>query len=253
MGWPGTGVELRVGWPGRGGCACPGEGRAVCCCKRATMSARGGTTGRAAGWPARFGLGVAGRKGMEGAGPPGASTAGGAAARAEGAAGLSGAAGGPGGIGWRGPVRICPGRGDGGAGRAGTPPVRTGGCRGALPPVAKGGRMGAGLERDGSSTAADDPFSDAAAGASGAGGGTPLAAVGGCSRTDVGAASGCSSIVSGSATATAGEVFASCCAAAGAAPPCTRWRISSAMGSSMELECVFFSVTPSPGSISRTS
>jgi len=216
------------------------------------MSARGGTTGRAAGWPAKLGLGAAGRKCMEGAGP-GVSTAGGAEARAECIGAPGGGGGGPAGIGWRGPVRIWPGRGDGGAGRAGTPPVRTGGCRGALPPADKGGRMGAGLARCGSSTAADDPFSDAAAGASGGGGGTPFATVGGYSRVDVGAASGCSSTVSGSATATADELCASCCAAVGAAPRCTRWRISSAMGSSMELECVFFSVTPSPGSISRTS
>ncbi len=69
MGWPGTGVELRVGMPGRGACCCtcPGAGRVCCCCKRATMSGRGGTTGRAAGCPARFGRGC-GRNGVPGVG-----------------------------------------------------------------------------------------------------------------------------------------------------------------------------------------
>src|SRR5438552_8980588 len=152
------------------------------------MSGRGGTTGRAAGCPARFGRAGA-RKGIDGAAGPGAgepgagwlrgaelrdaelrdaeagtagpgavSETGGVAARAggigiEGGFDGRGAAGeAPLGIGCLGPVRIWPGRGVGGAGRAGTaPPVRSGGCRGALGPVAKGGRMGAGFERAGSS------------------------------------------------------------------------------------------------------
>jgi len=56
MGCPGVGVVGRAGaGPGRGaGAAGIGRGCA-CCCKRATMSGRGGTTGLAAGWPARPG------------------------------------------------------------------------------------------------------------------------------------------------------------------------------------------------------
>ncbi len=49
------------------GCTWPGAGRVCCCCRRATMSGRGGTTGRAAGCPARFGRGC-GRNGVPGVG-----------------------------------------------------------------------------------------------------------------------------------------------------------------------------------------
>jgi hypothetical protein len=139
----------------------------------------------------------------------------------------------------------------GGAGRAGTaPPVRSGGCSGALGPVAKGGRIGAGFERDGSSAlGADVPLSEGAVGdVSMAAGGPPLTAIGGCSRTAVGT-SGCSSMWGGSATATADDP--PCSVEASPDTPWTRLRIISATGSSMELECVFFSVTPSSGSISR--
>lgn len=160
MGWPGTGVELRVGIPGRGGCCtCPGAGRVCCCCKRATISGRGGTIGRAAGCPARFGRGC-GRKGVPGVGLANGAEAslgaGGGATRATGRAGSvidDGGmdAEGPGaGKGCRGPDKIWPGRGVG-TGRAGTGPVRNGGCSGAAPPADKGGRSGAGLLRSGSS------------------------------------------------------------------------------------------------------
>ena len=138
----------------------------------------------------------------------------------------------------------------GGAGRAGTaPPVRSGGCRGALGPVAKGGRMGAGFERAGSSTLeAAVPLSEGAVGeVSMVAGGPPLAVIGGCSRT-ADETRGCSSMCGGSATATADPL---CSVEADSDPPWTRLRIISATGSSMELECVFFSVTPSSGSISR--
>jgi hypothetical protein len=168
---------------------------------RATISARGGTTGRAAGCPTKFGLaggrsgappeivppprvcaggcgaapGVgrsAGRAGIGivgtaalgrgapgvviitgGAGPEGAACAAGGGA-------LIGAliqcplAGGAlaagevravsiGGIGWRGPERICPGRGGGGAERDGiTGPRLAGACGPPGCPVANGGRNG---------------------------------------------------------------------------------------------------------------
>ena len=139
----------------------------------------------------------------------------------------------------------------GGAGRAGTaPPVRRGGCRGALGPVARGGRMGAGFERAGSSTlGAAVPLSEGAVvEVSMVAGGPPLAVIGGCSRTAV-ETRGCSSMCGGSATATADDPLGSVEVAPDT--PWTRLRIITATGSSMELECVFFSVTPSSGSISR--
>ena len=61
-----------------------------------------------------------------------------------------GAAGVGGGKGCRGPDKIWPGRGVG-TGRAGTGPVRNGGCSGAAPPADSGGLKGAGLLRSGSS------------------------------------------------------------------------------------------------------
>jgi hypothetical protein len=154
-------VELRVGIPGRGACCCctcPGAGRVCCCCRRATISGRGGTTGRAAGCPARFGRGC-GRKGVPGVGLANGAddSAGGGAVRATGCAGKVTDAGGigvdgvGGGKGCRGPDKIWPGRGVG-TGRAGTGPVRMGGCSGAAPLADNGGLKGAGLLRSGSST-----------------------------------------------------------------------------------------------------
>jgi hypothetical protein len=70
--------------------------------------------------------------------------------------------------------------------------------------------MGAGFERDGSSTlGAAVPLSEGAVGdVSMVAGGAPLAAIGGCSRTTVGT-SGCSSMCGGSATATADDPLCS--------------------------------------------
>ena len=154
----------------------------------ATISARGGTTGRAAGWPTKFGL-AGGRNGTppdivpaptvcEGGGAePGVGRsvgrAGigivGTAALGRGApgvviitggAGAEGAACAAGGgelrgalaageglaasaIGWRGPERICPGRGGGGAERDGITGPRFAGAFGPPGcPVANGGRNG---------------------------------------------------------------------------------------------------------------
>jgi hypothetical protein len=71
MGRPGVGLAGRVvGMPGRGIAGAPGTGGFA---SRATMSGRGGTMGRAAGCPARFGL-AGGRKGLPP--PTGACTAG---------------------------------------------------------------------------------------------------------------------------------------------------------------------------------
>jgi len=177
--------------PGRGGggaCACPGTGRV--CWRRATRSGRGGTTGRAAGCPARFGR-ICCRSGTLGAGADGlglVSTTAGLCGAGRGIAGTCGAGlGMPGaadattgvgavgatdaGRGCRGPDRICPGRGDGGAGGtglAGIAPPRMGGWIGG-PPVDSGGRIGDGLTRGGSSAVGMDTAGSACAAAAGAG------------------------------------------------------------------------------------
>ena len=203
------------------------------------MSGFGRTTGRATGWPAKGGR-VCGRRGSVGAGAPGFGEAAGAVAT-----GAAGVGGGAAGSGWRGPERICPGRGageGGGAGRAGMGVVRSGGCKGLLPPTAaSGGRSGAGFERLGSSAAAGAAPSGSGAVASIAGAGALLA---GCSAK-AGAGSACSGSAGGSSTATAVVAGSTC-----TPPPATRKRICSATLSSIELECVFFSVMPNSGSIS---
>src|SRR5579863_7894545 len=123
-----------MGTPGRGGGACPGIGGRGCCWPNlATRSARGGTTGRAAGCPAneRWGggggpprepagrgggpIGTPGRAcGATGRGAPGASPepvepGGGVGAGEEPGARFAG-------MGWRGPESTCPGRGEPAAG-----------------------------------------------------------------------------------------------------------------------------------------
>ena len=139
------------------------------------MSARGGTTGRATGWPAKFGL-AGGRSGLP---PPKGKLPGAAACGAAGpgrSAGLGGTGivgtapgrgaprtaapgtGAPGGFnasatsggrGCRGPERICPGLGGGGPVRAGmTGPRPNGipgaeaGADGAAPACPRGGVRG---------------------------------------------------------------------------------------------------------------
>jgi hypothetical protein len=224
------------------------------------MSGRGGTTGRAAGWPARFGRGC-GRKGVPGVGmaaAPGAGIAGAADSLAGGVAGAvraTGAAGigmdavgaGPGvaagGMGCRGPDKIWPGRGAG-TGRAGMGPVRSGGCSGAAPPAARGGLKGAGLLRSGSSTMVTVASWDVAGGSMpGAGGfAGPVGR-----RSPTGSGRVTSSMASGSATATE---LSDSRRVATPVPPCKRCRTISATGSSMELEWVFFSDTPSSGNMS---
>lgn len=124
--------------------------------------------------------------------------------------------------------------------------MRNGGWSGEVPPAANGGRKGAGLLRARSSAAGAAPFSaTGAAGGSATGGAAVFAAGAGCSST--GAGSAVSFSASGSATAVAVYVLDGC-----GAPPSrsTRLRTSSAVASSIELECVFFSVTPSSGNIS---
>ena len=196
---------------------------------RATISARGGTTGRAAGCPTKFGL-AGGRNGTPPETVPAPTVCAGAGAAAPGvglsvgragigivgtaalgrgapgvviitgAAGVEGAActdcgGAPivaltpgaltagvvlavfsGGIGWRGPERICPGRGGGGAERDGITGPRLAGAFGPPGcPVANGGRNG----NAGRTGAGASAFSTAAetvgrAGSGDAGGGALL-------------------------------------------------------------------------------
>jgi hypothetical protein len=165
-----------------------------------------------------------------------------------------GAAGVGAGNGCRGPDKICPGRGVG-TGRAGTGPVRNGGCSGAAPPADSGGLKGAGLLRSGSSTIGVTGASWAGVIMDASDSGTGLLAV--CVRCSGawGGAGGscragcCSCRSSGSGSATATEVSASRRIAA-PAPPCTLCRMISATDSSTELEWVFFSVTPSSGNMS---
>jgi hypothetical protein len=156
-----------------------------------------------------------------------------------------------------------------GRGRAGSGPDRNGGCSGieGAPPADRGGLNGAGLLRAASSPAAAagvpgtpgpscPPVAGAWAVASESDTG-PLATCEGCSAVLTGAGNAswragrswvaCSSADSGSETAT--EVSASRRIAA-PAPPCTLCRINSATGSSIELEWVFFSLTPSSGNMS---
>jgi hypothetical protein len=181
------------------------------------------------------------------------------------AAGGIGAAGPGDGKGCRGPDKIWPGRGVG-TGRAGTGPVRNGGCSGATPPAESGGLKGAGLLRSASSVGAPGEPAGAVPGklpglitggvtgascacvVTGASNSVTatLAAGAWCSGSD-GSCRGGRSNDSGSATAT--EVSVSRRMAA-PAPPCTRKRSFSATSSSMELECVFFSATPSSGNMS---
>ena len=107
--------------------------------------------------------------------------------------------------------------------------------------------MGAGFERAGSSTAgAAVPLSEGAAGVSMVAGEAPLAVIGGCTAVWT---RGCSSMCWGSATATADDPL--CSVEEDSGRPWTRLRMISATGSSMELEWVFFSVTPTSVNTSR--
>ena len=269
--------------PGRGAPGTGAPGTAAGLASRATMSARGGTTGRAAGCPAKFGL-AGGRNGIPlpsglpagcpvagavpGAGAPGPDRASGRVGMAgtapgPGAPGVVMIAGGiagdgapspgvdlgrsarPGGSGCRGPDKICPGFGAGGAGREGiTGPLFAGlpgpaeGC-----PLASGGRSG----NAGRTGAEWSPA--AGAGSLGAssmmGVGSLFAIELGAGRTASGAMAGGFAAASGSRPSPTGS------AGSPNTPDATRCRICSATSSSSELECVFLSVTPSSGSRSR--
>ncbi len=170
MGWPGTGVELRVGNPGRGGAVLDREPDASAVASPPCRDEAGPPDARPADRPDSDAAAAA--RAFQALATPLALTsrarpiqwlvAQGLVAqlrcvRATGAAGIGidaggmGAAGVAGGMGCRGPDKIWPGRGAG-TGRAGMGPVRNGGCSGAAPPAARGGLKGAGLLRSGSST-----------------------------------------------------------------------------------------------------
>ena len=252
---------------------------------RATISARGGTTGRAAGCPTKFGfaggrngpplpcpsegcgaaapgigLGAVGRGGVgivgtaaPGRGAPGVVIMVGGAGCAGGAGWLGGAAlilgAGLGasltgdGIGWRGPERIWPGRGGGGAEREGITGPRLTGALGAPGcPVASGGRNG-NAGRTGVGGASEVSAGAAAAGRAGSGvtGAGAVFATGGA-----GSATRASGWRTGSSRGAGASSFSS------ARPPAaTLRRRFSTTSSSSELECVFLSVTPNSGNNSR--
>src|SRR5437879_4433803 len=114
MGRPGTGLAGRLdGMPGRGAAGATGVAGLV---SFATMSARGGTTGRAIGCPAKFGF-AGGRRGLPpptGCATPANMVAGGAGGRGAGRGGA-------------GTLGMAPGRGasvvtSAGAGDFGTSP-----------------------------------------------------------------------------------------------------------------------------------
>ncbi len=260
--------------PGRGAAGGPGL------VSFATKSGRGGTTGRAAGCPTRLGRDGRGAPGVT-AGP--AAAAGVAAAAVLGGAGFgAGARGGAGsdgpgriapaaelgrasspssaGSGWRGPERICPGLGAGtgrpeiggraaGGGGGGTTSGAGGaGTAGAARPgilPASGGRRGCGagrVTRDSSipGTASDTGGGGASCCNSGRAGAVWEATIGAMSAP--GAAGGATGSVVSTGSAGTGR-------GTGVTPKCLR--ISSATSSSTELECVFFSETPSSGNSSR--
>jgi hypothetical protein len=122
--------------------------------------------------------------------------------------------------------------------------VRNGGCSGAVPPADRGGLKGAGLLRSGSSTVVTvSSWKAAVAGGSTLGAASFAAGA----RSAAGSGRVCSSIASGSATATE---LSDSRRAASPPPLSNRSRIINATGSSMELECVFFSETPSSGNMS---
>ncbi len=272
MGCPGTGLaDGRLGIPGRGAPGAPGPRVSF-----ATRSGRGGTTGRACGCPARFGL-AGGRSGpppprLAGAGVPGAGPGAMVAlgATREGVRGGGGATGAPGrggagvsgimrgastkfgGKGCRGPEIICPGFGAGGAGRAGVgaPRLATGGISGPPPPP-RGGRNGCTRGRTGA-VGILSVVSFACSG-SGAGSGSASATAAGAS-TRTGCV--CAGLSSGSGAADSSAVSIRASNSVSSSGPCSspfssRSRTVNASSSSNELECVFLPLIPSSGSISR--
>ena len=147
-----------------------------------------------------------------------------------------------GGIGWRGPERICPGRGAGGPERDGITGPRLAGAFGPPGcPVASGGRNGnAGRTGAGASVFSSGAETAGLAGSGATGVGALFATGGGSSKTTA-------DCRAGSCRGAASRL-----AACSSAPiPATRRRRFSTTSSSSELECVFLSMTPNSGSKSR--
>ena len=251
---------------------------------RATISARGGTTGRAAGCPTKFGFaggrsgplpwpsccgaaapgmgrGAVGRGGVgivgtaaPGRGAPGVVIMVGGAGCAGGAGWLGGAALNPGeglgasltgdGIGWRGPERIWPGRGGGGAEREGITGPRFTGALGGAP----GWPVASGGRNGNAGRTGAGAASGVSTGAAAAGragsGATGAGAV--FARGGAGSATRASGWRTGSSRGSG-----SCSDSSARPPPATLRRRFSTTSSSSELECVFLSVTPSSGNNSR--
>ncbi len=264
--------ELCVrGTPGRGAVGSAGiAGRGAP--NLAARSGRGGTTGRAVGWPAK-GLdgapGIAPLRASAGACGRGAA---GCGAGGRGPAGVGRTiSGGAAGIGARGPDRIWPGRGAllaPGIGLTGSDGARPGAI------TATGGTGGAGLGAGAVALgAAGDGWPGAAIGgwiglpvASGGRIGAPPraartspagAGASVCASSGSMAASGAASserVFTASAPAFSAGATGSSAARSwsGTSKPNKRRNLI-ATSSSMELECVFFSATPSSGSRSRIS
>lgn len=207
----------------------------------------------------RGGAGIAGT--APGRGAPGTMAGGAAAGEAPAAGADFSASVTSGGSGCRGPDKICPGLGAGGAvrgcrtgprltgtlgsgggigivGAAAYPKGGVSGC-----PVAKGGRRGA-IARTG--TGGGSAGADSFTPGSGTGVvppfcGTGSAAVPGAADVSLGPVATCSFGAKAGAPSSP----------PGMSPRVMRWRSFSATSSSSELECVFFSATPSSGSMSR--
>jgi hypothetical protein len=262
-GWRGP---VRI-WPGRG----PAERGAIGWFRGngvAGAAGRAALAGRSAGFP---GLVTTAGGGMLGTGGAGAGSAGALAS------GAAGAARGGGGAGAGGSAGAAAGRGAGIAGTLGiggatrrsgagsscagpvwcTTVLRGIGMEGADPRPARGGRIG--RERDGAGGRSDTVSFAAGAVCFGAAADS-AGLVGGAAC----AAGLCSSSTAGSAAVAAPGSFFSVFAARGVAgaavelsasgsagPNPNLWRRAIATSSSTELEWVFFSATPSSGSISR--
>jgi hypothetical protein len=255
------------------------------------MSGRGGTTGRAAGWPARFGL-AGGRNGpppptgAAGAGAPGAAAAGAPgriAGRGVGMLGTGDAGRGAPGIVPAGLAATGPGAAGGGVGIDGgafgnSPRPGGSGWRGPdriWPGFGAGtGRAGMAVVRDTGAAGAEGAAGDGPPRASGgrngcdgagrAGAGSGSMSLGGSTAGAEGAASvstlatgwgRAGSCVTAGAASTTGSAAGDSrkASAEGGAPlsPVRRRRTSRATSSSSELEWVFLSPTPSSGRRSR--
>ena len=146
------------------------------------------------------------------------------------------------GSGCRGPERICPGLGTGGAGLAGIGIPRGAAVGATGGPEANGGRKGCAAGRGAGTGSVESSRACGAASAAATGTVSVLGAACGGSAAAAGTCSAaCSTAGSGDPSAVRIPLD----------PSARRRLISTATGSSIELEWVFFSATPSSGSRSR--